>query len=137
MKVTMEIVYMHNITRIDAKRNPEIAFIFGDNDARSGFGGLAKELRGEPNAYGIRVKKKPTRDVGAYYTDNELKENVQKITEDINHIINKIKWNQSPIIIYPTNGIGTGLASMKTQCPETFNAMNLLLEQTLGIKNGV
>jgi hypothetical protein len=136
MKVTMEIIYMSHITRADARKNPSVSFIFGDNDMRTGLGGLAKELRGEPNAYGIRVKKKPTLYKDSFYTDDEIKENINKITHDINNIVHKLQWAKDPVIIYPAAGIGTGLANMKQTCPETFHTMNLILEGVLGIKNG-
>lgn len=41
------------IKRQDLKSNPNTQYLFGDNLKRSGFGGQAKEMRGEPNAIGI------------------------------------------------------------------------------------
>lgn len=132
----MHIDYRIHISRKDVKENPDYIFVFGDNDMRTGLGGLAREVRGEPNAFGIRVKKRPYRDWDAYYSDREYKENINKITEDINKIIDVVNSKENPTIIFPKAGIGTGLADMKKHCPETFNAMNLILEGTLGIKNG-
>lgn len=130
------IIYSRHITRKDCQNNKNSIFIFGDNDERKGYGGLAKELRGEPNAIGIRVKKKPTREPDAYYTDDELETNTGKITEDINKVIDWINEGKFDTIIFPHNGIGTGLADMERKCPETFKYMNLVLEGTLAIKNG-
>jgi hypothetical protein len=132
----MIVLYRSHITRKDTKNNPNTLFIFGDNDKRSGYGGLAKELRGAKNAIGIRVKKKPSLDTDAFYTDVEIKENMEKICADINKIIDKINSGKYDTIIYPSDGIGTGLAQMKQYCPETFNNMNLILEGTLDIRNG-
>ena len=103
---------------------------------RTGLGGLAREVRGEPNAFGVRVKKRPYRDWDAYYTDREYHDNIDKISTDINTIIDAVNSNKYNKIIFPKAGIGTGLADMRKRCPETFNAMNLILEGTLGIKNG-
>jgi len=133
----MPVIYLKHITRADAKNNPNAIFIFGDNDERVGFGGLAKELRNEPNAYGIRVKKKPTTMPDAYYIDKEYKDNIWKITEDINHIVDAVNKNPDFPIIFPADGIGTGLARMKSECPRTYETMLLLLDGILEIKNGV
>jgi hypothetical protein len=130
------ITYSRHIARKDCQNNKNAIFIFGDNDERKGYGGLAKELRGEPNAIGIRVKKKPTREPDAYYTDDELETNISKITEDINKVIDWINEGKYDTIVFPYNGIGTGLADMERKCPETFKYMNLVLEGTLAIKNG-
>ena len=132
----MIIEYKDFISRKDAKNNPHKIFIFGDNDIRTGFGGLAKELRGEPNAFGIRVKKRPYRDWDAFYTDREYTENIEKICEDITKIVEKVHETENPIIVFPKNGIGTGLASMQKRCPVTFNTMNTILYKALNIKNG-
>ena len=52
------------ITREELQRHPELIFVFGDNMLRKGFGGQAKEMRGEPNAVGVPVKWRPSRDAG-------------------------------------------------------------------------
>jgi len=61
------------ITREELQRHPELIFVFGDNMLRKGFGGQAKEMRGEPNAVGVPVKWRPSRDAGAYFTDRDLR----------------------------------------------------------------
>lgn len=48
------------VTRADVRANPDKIFIFGDNLAGRGFGGQAKEMRGEENAVGVPTKKLPT-----------------------------------------------------------------------------
>ena len=82
---------MKYIKRKDIQSNPDILFVFGDNDARKGMGGMAKEFRNEPNSIGIRVKKKPARTDDSYYVDEELTENCLKIDEDIEAILEKAK----------------------------------------------
>lgn len=133
----MHIDYRVHISRKDVKENPDHIFVFGDNDMRTGLGGLAREVRGEPNAFGIRVKKRPYRDWDAYYTDREYEENLEKICGDINKIIDAIvKSGKYSVIVFPKAGIGTGLADMQKRCPETFKSMNLILKGTLNINNG-
>ena len=55
----------------DVATNPNKIYIYGDNDERKGLGGQAI-IRNEPNTIGIRTKKKPSTEKGAYYTDKEF-----------------------------------------------------------------
>lgn len=108
------------ITREYAREHPDYLFIFGDNDMRTGLGGLAKELRGEPNAIGIRVKKKPALTPDSFYTDDEYIDNIRKIDQDFQNL--RANWfNHYTKIIGPINGIGTGLAKLKVKAPETWD----------------
>ena len=110
------IIYQKFIYREDLRNNPDVFYLFGDNDMREGRGGQAKEMRGEPNAIGIRVKKAPL--IGdVYYTDNEFEENIRKINEDLNEVRKQLDYGK--IIIIPSHGIGTGLALLKYKAPKT------------------
>jgi len=110
------IIYQKFIYREDLRNNPDVFYLFGDNDMRVGRGGQAKEMRGEPNAIGIRVKKAPlTGDV--YYSDSEFEENVRKINEDLNEVRKHLDYGE--IVVIPSDGIGTGLALLKEKAPKT------------------
>lgn len=113
-----KIEYMDFITRQDLKDNKNKIFVFGDNDERSGYGGQAKEMRGESNAIGVPTKKSPNNTPDSYYTDLEFDENKKKINFAINKIINEIKNGKT--IVFPNNGIGTGLADLPNKAPKTF-----------------
>jgi DNA polymerase elongation subunit (family B) len=106
------------ITREMVKNNPKKIFIFGDNDEREGYGGQAGQMRGEKNSIGIPTKKKPTMDDEAFYTDLEFDENKKKINFVIKQILDKIKDGYS--IVYPRNGLGTGLAELPQRAPKTY-----------------
>lgn len=106
------------ISRSDIQSNPDKIYLFGDNDLRTGLGGQAKEMRGEPNAIGVRTKKAPLNDPSVYYTDNEFKDNVKKINDDIQQIRNAML--RGKILVIPEDGIGTGLAELRTKAPKTF-----------------
>jgi len=67
------IITMDVITRDYVKDNPDMVFIFGDNDERDGMGGQAGEMRGERNAIGIPTKKKPSATDDSYYTNHQLR----------------------------------------------------------------
>ncbi len=43
------------ITRDDLKANRDLIYVYGDNVKREGRRGLAREMRGEPNAHAISV----------------------------------------------------------------------------------
>ena len=43
------------ITRDDLRANRDLIYVFGDNVERDGRRGLAREMRGEPNAHSISV----------------------------------------------------------------------------------
>jgi hypothetical protein len=130
--MTYTIIYKNYITRNDLRTNRTKIFIFGDNDQRSGFGGQAKEMRGEPNSIGIRVKKYPSMNENSFYRDSEYKNNIIKIDEDIN----KLEKLECKTIIFPSNGIGTGMAKLNITAPETFKYLTLILKNKFGIING-
>jgi DNA polymerase elongation subunit (family B) len=109
---------MDYITRDIVKDNPKKIFIFGDNDEKSGYGGQAKEMRGEANTIGIPTKKKPDMTDDSFYTDNEFELNKKKINYVITQILDKIKNGYD--IVLPTNGIGTGLSQLNTKAPKTY-----------------
>lgn len=126
---TKDIMYKEYISREYIKQNPNYLFVFGDNDTRIGFGGQAKEMRGEPNVVGIRVKKKPLYDEDAYYTDNELEDNMKKINEDIETIVRKYNYESKyEKLVFPMNGVGTGMAKLKEKAPQTYNHLVHMLK---------
>ena len=56
----MPLIFKDRITRKDLQSHPETLFVFGDNEARVGMGGQAKECRGERNAVGVATKRGPS-----------------------------------------------------------------------------
>lgn len=111
------VVFQKMIYREDLRNNPEVAYLFGDNLARVGLGGQAKEMRDEPNAYGIVTKKSPSE----YFTDDEYDKNIVLIEQDIKRI------PKNRLIVAPSDGIGTGLARLSEVAPKTFNFLQIKL----------
>jgi len=107
---------MNYITREFIRAHPDVLFVFGDNDLRSGFGGMAKEFRDEPNSIGIRTKKYPGMGEGDFYVDTKLDENKRKIDEDIQSITERLRDFKA---IYVPEGIGEGYAQLPESAPET------------------
>lgn len=121
------------ITRQEVQKNKSTLYVFGDNDIRKGLGGQAKEMRGEPNAFGISTKKIPSNDVSSFKSDKELEENKKIITSDVNKII--AAWNTGKydnIIIPP---IGVGLAKLSEKAPMAWKFLNEEIDRLKNIVN--
>ncbi len=106
------------ITREDVQSNKDRTFLFGDNLVQRGFGGQAKEMRGEPNAVGIPTKKAPDNKPTSFLTDKELAENKRAIDEAFKRIPENV------VLVIPKGGIGTGLARLSDKAPQTFAYLN-------------
>ena len=105
------------ISRDDLKNNPERIYLFGDNLKGEGFGGQAKEMRGEKNAVGIPTKLAPSNHESAFFTDNDLLDNKLAINEAIGKLG---RFAPDTVIIIPADGLGTGLAKLEEKAPLTF-----------------
>ena len=108
-------------------------FIFGDNTMRIGKGGQAI-IRDEPNAMGIATKNAPSNAYFGYMSDYWLTENKIVIDADIAKILKRAKKNNN-IIVFPINGIGTGMAMLKEKAPLTFAYLNKRLKEVFGFNN--
>lgn len=118
-----KIEYMKYITRKIVQSNPNKIFLFGDNLLKRGYGGQAKEMRGEPNSIGIPTKKKPSLTPGSFFTDDEFDSNIKYI----DNAFDKIPDNCT--IVIPEAGLGTGLAELSERAPKTFRYLSLRLEE--------
>jgi hypothetical protein len=72
------IIYQKYIKREDLRANPTVLYVFGDNEARTGLGGQAKEMRGEPNAVGIATKASPW----VFWDETDLSTKIEVIDRD-------------------------------------------------------
>lgn len=117
------------ITREMARNNPEDLHVFGDNLQRSGFGGQAKELRGEPNAVGIPTKRAPHMGPGAFFGDwprdiEEFKEAAAPAFARLHsHLL------AGGTVIWPADGIGTGLADLERRAPRIWDSLQRALDR--------
>lgn len=119
-------------TTTDVKNFREYLFVYGDNDLQYGKGGQAI-IRDEDNTFGIPVKKKPTTSEDAYYTDDEFTDNVKKIDKSVSELYKLMSKKTYTNIVFPYDGIGTGLAKLSTLAPKTFEYLNLILNKYFGI----
>jgi len=117
----MTLLYIRKYTRAYIKAHPDWLFVFGDNLAREGFGGQAKEARGEPNAVGIATKRLPDMTPGAFLTDDDL-----EIWRASERDVLATLWEEAKrgrTIVWPLDGIGTGLARLEQKAPEIWNEL--------------
>lgn len=122
------IIYMKRYTRADLRANPDVWFVFGDNVAGVGYGGQAGEARGEPNAFGIMTKESPAK----FFSDDQRRAILPLLRYQFN-LLHKRLTAGLPIV-WPLDGIGTGLADMPNQCPLLWKDLNALCAD-LGIVN--
>jgi len=107
----------------DVSNNPTWLFIFGDNDVKIGCGGQAI-IRHLKNAHGIPTKKYPQSTADSFYNDKEYTQNCNNIKKAFDDLFQKqVQYDK---IIFPSNGIGTGLAMLEQKAPRTWG---FLLEQ--------
>ena len=109
-------MFQHRIYRQDLKYNRNIYYVFGDNVARAGYGGQAKEMRGEPNAVGVVTKWKPTNDDDAFFSDDNYQYEKLLISEDLERIHDLLVAGK--IVVFPSDGLGTGLSELPIRAPK-------------------
>jgi hypothetical protein len=110
----MPMIYQKMIYREDLQNNPHVLYAFGDNEAREGYGGQARYMRGEANAVGIATKKSP-RD---YWSAHDCIRQMDIILKDMAPLFDAVKEGKT--VVWPLDGIGTGLAALEFHSPVTF-----------------
>jgi hypothetical protein len=109
----MPITYQKWITRQDLRDNRDTFYVFGDNVRRIGYGGQAKEMRGEPNAIGVATKWEPSTRPNAYFNDTL----VCKAQVDRDLIAVQQQLERGKTVVVPADGIGTGLSRLPFVAP--------------------
>lgn len=100
------------ITRDMLISEPNKLFVFGDNVARRGFGGQAKEMRGEENAVGIATKWRPSNRPEDFFYNFQFAAVKHIIDEDFERL-----FTHCGDIVWPEDGIGTGLSQLPYRAP--------------------
>ena len=120
----MPIKYQKWITRADLQANPDQYYVFGDNLQRKGLGGQAKAMRNEPNSIGIVTKLAPNNYPISFLSDN-IDDTVLKVIEDDLNLVEAF-LKEDHTIVWPEDGIGTGLSKLPTKAPKIWDAMELI-----------
>lgn len=113
------IIYLDHITRDFLKQHPDSYFIFGDNLVRTGRGGQAAEMRGEPNAIGVATKRFPNNDETAFFSDSMSERDHRFVKRDLMGVIGL--WMLGVQIYASKHGLGTERAELKTRAPKLYN----------------
>lgn len=123
----MPLLFQKIIYREDLRRNRDVLYVFGDNVVRKGMGGQAAHMRGEPNSVGVATKYAPSMDPDAFFGDEPAQTEAQNriLDSDMKPLFERVK--AGGIVVWPTDGIGTGLSELPTRAPETWS----YLEQKL------
>jgi hypothetical protein len=108
------VILQHRIFRADLKANPIVLYVFGDNERRVGLGGQAYEMRGEPNAVGVATLAAP----GVFWSDADAPRQCTVINADMGPLFVALAAGRA--IVFPLDGIGTGLADLANRSPKTF-----------------
>lgn len=131
------LIFQKFIYREDCKANPSCSYVFGDNTIREGLGGQAGALRGEPNSFGVATKWAPTNDDAAFFTDDDFDTVVEILKNDFELI--EAKLDQGGIVIFPLDGLGTGLSQLPERAPKVDkwiqNHMLMLAEKYAHMEN--
>jgi len=122
------IEFKNNITRDEVRANRDKIYVFGDNLLGVGYGGQAKEMRGEYNAVGIPTKKSPTE----FLTDSDYSRAAPLIAAKFGTIKGHLQSGRTVVI--PSAGIGTGLADLPSKAPKIWAMVKENLER-LGWKS--
>lgn len=113
----MPIITQKFIFRSDLQSNPSVKYLFGDNLVRMGYGGQAKEMRGEPNAIGVATKRTPSNRPGEFFSDDDYDQNVGQMEEDLEPARDHLR--KGGILVIPADGLGTGLSELPQRAPRT------------------
>lgn len=113
----------------DVKSNPDKIYVFGNNVNDTGKKGQAI-IRDNENAFGIVTKMKPATDKSAYFYDTKLEANKKAIDIDIQEI-----KEDGRTVVFPKDGLGTGLAKLKEKAPKTYNHLKQRLLEEFGFNN--
>lgn len=120
------ILYQRRIYRQDLRNNPNLMYLFGDNLDRTGLGGQAAEMRGEPNAIGVATKKHPSMRPNSFFTDEEYTENVKIFLDDLMPAIQHVM--EGGILVIPSDRLGTGLSKLPESAPRSNKALEDLID---------
>lgn len=126
----MLVIKQHRIYRADVINNRHLLYVFGDNMERVGFGGQAKEIRGEQNAHGIPTKRKAAHGGKECYFHDDEADAFTSVLEGFSTLKRRYNVGQYRGLVWPSDGIGTGLAELDKRAPKL---LQMIEEMTKGL----
>ena len=94
---TLHILRQTWTTREDLRANKDVIFVYGDNVARDGQRGLARQMRGEPNAHPISISWTPFEP----FTHATAEEAMRHIVDDLE----ALQARAPELIVWPLGGL--------------------------------
>jgi len=120
----MKIIYTDAvIKRYELRQNLKTLYLFGDNTERRGMGGMAGEMRGEPNAIGVATKRKPTNGQDAFYGKEDLNVFTELMQIEMAKIRYTLEKGDYDTLVIPVR-IGMGRARL---CSSLINVLQVHL----------
>ncbi len=115
------------------KDEPNKMFIFGDNTKHVGNGGQA-QIRPAKNAIGLVTKRLPSMDDESFFNDS-MDDYISMLTDIVKlyKLATDIRYNDWTLV-FPKDGLGTGLSELPTRAPFINQQLMLLLHQYFGIQ---
>ena len=113
------------------QHNPNTLYIFGDNVMRAGKGGQAI-IRDCQNSFGIVTKWAPGKLPRDYFSDFDT--SLNHIKYDLIQLKDYLKDTIIDTVVFPADGLGTGLSDLPNKAPDTYKEMNDLIFKQFGIK---
>lgn len=118
----MPIISQKMYCRGDAVANRDVLYIFGDNEQRDGYGGQAGAMRGEPNAVGVA-----TLSYAKPWSDQDAARQCRVIDGDLYPVL--VHLLRGGIVVFPEDGIGTGIAKLAETSPVTMQYVLSVMAQ--------
>ena len=110
----------------DLDKAPAVLFVFGDNMEGWGTKGQAI-IRGKPNAVGIPTKWAPRLSPAAFFSDGDFL-SIERVCSPIFYRLRE-HLEKGGTIVWPADGIGTGLAKLSEKAPRIAAHFNQELEK--------
>ena len=137
LKERVEVQKLYSIA--DCLANPHKLYIFGDNLIGVGKGGQAV-IRDCPNTFGVPTKRFPSMQEDAFFSDRgrEEEEICHCLSSLYNYYMTGVFYKttyvgKKSILVFPSNGLGTGLSQMPTRSPKLYKLMNDLIYKYFGV----
>jgi hypothetical protein len=110
------------IVREDLRANPDAVYVYGDNAAREGQRGLARQMRHEPNAHAVSISWGPFEPFSLSTSEAAI----ARIEEDLAALVDR----EPTLIVWPLEGVVPEFQSMP-------NELRLHLRREVRVRLGI
>jgi len=107
------IIYQRRVFPEDLQANPNVYYLFSDNDKKSGHW----QFRNYDNFLGVRVKNDEHAFDNSYWSDTTYKDNVSKIYEDFKKVYAILK--QLIPVVYGDETFPLNISDYRSKSPKT------------------